>query len=69
MSGKCDQCEKLFLDCQCYERCKCGKHPATHEDDFEMLFSEFGSLDKVLWKEIDATCKTCGDKFKFKKEF
>ncbi len=48
-----------------YEVCKCGKNPATHENDFEFITSEFGIMDKVLIEQIGATCKTCKEKFKY----
>lgn len=49
-----------------YPACKCGKIPAFDEDEFEMLICETGHMDIILQTEIEATCKTCKEKFKFK---
>lgn len=65
MSGECEKCGEHCLDCKCYEKCKCYKHPATHPQEFDMLISEFGMMDNVLIQEIEATCKVCHDKFNF----
>lgn len=55
------------MDDHDYERCKCNKHPATHQDEFDLIIWEYGSLDKLLFQEIEATCKICKEKFKFTK--
>lgn len=65
MSGECDKCGEHALECRCYERCQCDKHPSTHEHEFDMIFSEFGMLDTILIEEAVAVCKTCKDKFNF----
>lgn len=44
-------------------KCKCGYHPSINADKFEIIFSEFGILDKVLIQEEIATCKSCLTKF------
>ena len=66
MSGECEKCGEHCLECECYEKCKCEKHPSTHPEEFNMIIAEYGMFDKILKQEIDATCKKCGDKFFFK---
>jgi len=48
-----------------YEKCKCEKHPATHENDFLMKIDEFAHMNKIIFTEIEATCKVCGETFYF----
>ena len=52
-----------------YDTCKCGYNPALNIEQFDNLISEYGTYDgktdKILIYRIDATCRTCGDKFKF----
>lgn len=52
-----------------YEKCKCDKHPATHEQDFDMLISEFYAMNDLLVQKIDATCSMCQDKFTFTNDY
>ena len=47
-----------------YDRCACGKNPATHPDEFNITVSEFGRLDKVVRTEMTAICNNCHEKFK-----
>ncbi len=51
-----------------FDICKCGFNPALNENEFTILFSEYGIMDKVLIQYADATCKKCGEKFKFEKD-
>lgn len=56
-----------------YDKCKCGKNPVTHIEDFDTIISEFGMFDKPYkmfdkpykMVDIEATCKTCNEKFDF----
>jgi len=57
----------MVIEDKTYEVCKCGFNPALNEKEFDVLYSEYGMLEKVLIKSADAVCKTCGEKFKFEK--
>ncbi len=52
-----------------YETCKCGYNPAIQPEKFEILYSEYGMLDKILIESADAKCKTCNETFKFEKKY
>jgi hypothetical protein len=52
-----------------YPVCECGNNPAISPTDFYIVWSEYGMRDKTLIQEADAKCKTCGEKFKFKKDY
>lgn len=63
----CNECGENLLNCECYVKCKCNKHPFTHENAFEMKGSVYGIFDEVLFEDFEASCKICNEKFKFSK--
>lgn len=62
---ECIKCSLNSLQCRCYERCNCGKHPSSHADDFIMRIDETGMNGRVIKQKIYATCKVCKDEFNF----
>lgn len=48
-----------------FEVCKCDKNPAINFSEFDTLISEYGSMENILVTKIEATCKTCNERFEF----
>lgn len=47
------------------EKCICGNNPSINQNEFTFEILEYGCLDNTLILEKIATCRKCGEIFKF----